>query len=35
VIEWQDNFYSAGLAKKRVEFEKNKELRSLEREKQL
>jgi hypothetical protein len=35
VIEWQDNFHSAGLAEKRVEFEEKQELRSLERDKQL
>jgi hypothetical protein len=35
IIEWQDNFYSAGLAEKRVEFKKNQELRSLEVDKQL
>jgi hypothetical protein len=35
VVEWQDNFHSSGLAEKRVEFEKNQELRSLELDKQL
>ena len=35
VVEWQDNFHSAGLAEKRLEFESNQELRSLERDKRL
>ncbi|MEL6496007.1 MAG: hypothetical protein AAFQ41_12930 [Cyanobacteria bacterium J06623_7] len=35
VIEWQDGFYGAALAKERVIFKKNQELRALEREKRL
>ncbi len=35
VVEWQDNFDSAALAKDRVLLDKNRELRSLEREKRL
>ncbi len=35
VVEWQDNFYGAGLAKKRAEFRENQELQSIERDKRL
>jgi hypothetical protein len=35
VVEWQDHFDSAALAKDRVLLDKNRELRSLEREKRL
>lgn len=35
VIEWQDNFHSAALAKARVEFKENQELRSLETDQRL
>ena len=35
VVEWQDNYYGAGLAQKRVELRENQELRSTEREKRL
>ena len=35
VVEWQDNFYGAGLDRKRVELRKNQELRSIERDKKL
>ena len=35
VVEWQDNFYGAGLDRKRVEFRENQELRAIERDKKL
>ena len=35
VVEWQDNFYGAGLDRKRVEFRENQKLRQIEREKRL
>ncbi|MBW4534538.1 MAG: hypothetical protein KME09_11450 [Pleurocapsa minor HA4230-MV1] len=35
VVEWQDSFYGAALAKERVKFEKNQELQVLERNKRL
>lgn len=35
VVEWQDGFYGAALAKERVKFEKNQELQVLERNKRL
>jgi|GEM_PF-2758027 len=35
VVEWQDNFYGAGLAEDRIKFEESQELRSIERDKRL
>ena len=35
VVEWQDNFYGAGLDRERVEFRENQELRAIERNKKL
>ena len=35
VLEWQDNFHSAELDRKRVEFRENQQLRSIERNKRL
>lgn len=35
IVEWQDNYYGAGLAEKRVELRQNQELRSTEREQRL
>ena len=35
VVEWQDDFYGAGLDSKRVEFRENQELRAIERNKRL
>ena len=35
VVEWQDGFYGAALAKERVKFEKTQELQVLERNKRL
>lgn len=35
VVEWQDNFYGAGLEQKRVELRENQKLRSIEREQRL
>jgi hypothetical protein len=35
VVEWQDNFYGAGLEEKRVELRENQELHSIERDQRL
>ena len=35
VVEWQDNFYSAGLAKQRVEFTESQKLQTIKRKKRL
>ena len=35
VVEWRDNFYGAGLNRKRVEFRENQKLRSIERDKKM
>lgn len=35
VVEWQDNFYGAGLADDRMKFEESLKLQSIEREKRL
>lgn len=35
IVEWQDNFYGAGLDRKRVEFRENQKLRAIERDKKL
>lgn len=35
VVEWQDNYYGAGLDRKRVELRENQKLRAIEREKKL
>ncbi len=35
IVEWQDNFYGAGLDRKRVELRENQELRAIERNKKL
>lgn len=35
VVEWQDDFYGAGLDRKRVEFRENQKLRSIERDKRI